>query len=41
MLHFKALAKYYEVESFLVKMPNSADQATDVKYQIMTPDAKV
>ena len=41
MLHFKALAKYYGVASFLVKMPEIVDKATAVKYQIATPDAEV
>ena len=41
MLHFKALAKFYGVASFLVKMPDSANLATAIKYKIGTPEAEV
>ena len=41
MLHFKALAKHYGVNQYLVTMPDSAEKAKDAKYTVPTPDAHV
>lgn len=41
MVHFKALAKYYGVNSNLVNLPEPVWQATESKFTIATPEAHV
>ena len=41
MLHFKALAKHYGVNQYLVTMPESAEKAQEAKYTVPTPEAHV
>ena len=41
MMHFKALAKYYGVNQYLVNMPERAEQATGEKFLVATPEAHV
>ena len=41
MLHFKAMLKYYGVNSSVMKLPDCAEKALDEKYQVKTPDAQV